>query len=552
MLQSLVIKNYAIIEQLQLNFNNDFTVITGETGAGKSILLGALSLILGQRADTSVLNDKEKKCVVEGTFNVSEKLVAPFFKNNDLDLDFPIIVRREISANGKSRAFINDTPVNLNTIKELSLTLIDIHSQHETLELNSSDFQIEVIDAFANTDELLKQYKQYFSEYQKLQQNYQQLLHIENEAKSDLDYLSFQLDELKVLKLQPGEQVDIENQLDIINNAEQILTTIQQSGDMLLNSDDSIISRMNTITQNFSKISHCSENYTQLLERLNTVLIELKDIAREIDVENDSIDVDASKLDYLTNRLNNIYALTQKHRVANSDELIELENKLENQLNDINSAEEKLKHLKQAIEKSKAALLIVAEKLSAKRKSIFKALEKNIIDNLKGLGMGDASFKIEHLINNDFSSTGIDQIDFMFSANKGMPLKPLHKTASGGELSRLMLTIKAILAKNSSIQTIVFDEIDTGVSGDIAYKMAAIMGLMSEKIQIIAITHLPQVAAKGDTHFKIYKENHQNKTLTKMKVLVGDDRIDEIAKMLSGKELTGAAKENARHLLTVK
>ncbi len=552
MLQSLIIKNYAIIEQLQLDFNNDFTVITGETGAGKSILLGALSLILGQRSDTSVLNNKEKKCVVEGTFNVDEKLVAPFFKNNDLDLDFPIIVRREISANGKSRAFINDTPVNLNTIKDLSLTLIDIHSQHETLELNSSGFQIEVIDAFANTDELLKQYKQHFSEYQKLQQNYQQLLHTENEAKSDLDYLSFQLEELKALKLQPGEQADIESQLDIINNAEQILTTMQLSASMLLNSDDSIISRMNTITQGFSKISHCSENYAQLLERLNTVLIELKDTAREIDAENDNIDVDASKLGYLTNRLNSIYGLTQKHRVTDSDELISLENNLENQLNDINSAEEKLDQLKQAIEKSKTTLLGIAEKLSAKRKTIFKALEKNIIGNLKELGMEDASFTIEHQVNKEFAITGIDQIEFMFSANKGMALKPLHKTASGGELSRLMLTIKAILAENSSIQTIVFDEIDTGVSGDIAYKMAAIMELMGKKIQIIAITHLPQVAAKGNTHFKIYKENHQNKTLTKMKVLVDDDRIDEIAKMLSGKELTNAAKENARHLLTIK
>lgn len=552
MLQSLIIKNYAIIEQLQLNFNNDFTVITGETGAGKSILLGALSLILGQRADTSVLNDKEKKCVVEGTFNVSEKLVAPFFKSNDLDLDFPIIVRREISANGKSRAFINDTPVNLNTIKELSLTLIDIHSQHETLELNSSDFQIEVIDAFANTDELLKEYKLHFSEYQKLQQNYQQLLRRENEAKSDLDYLSFQLEELKALKLQSGEQADIESQLDIINNAEQIHTTLQLSANLLLNNDDSIISRMNTITQGFSKISHCSENYQQLLERINTVLIELKDLAREVDAENDNIDVDASKLDFLTNRLNSIYALTQKHRVADADELITLENKLENQLNDINSAEEKLERLKQAIENSKKTLLNVAEKLSAKRKSSFNALEKNIIDNLKELGMGDASFKIEHHINNDFASTGIDLIEFMFSANKGMALKPLHKTASGGELSRLMLTIKAILAENSSIQTIVFDEIDTGVSGDIAYKMAAIMELMSKKIQIIAITHLPQVAAKGNTHFKIYKENSQDKTLTHMKTLTGDNRIDEIAKMLSGKELTSAAKENARHLLAVK
>lgn len=552
MLQSLVIKNYAIIEQLQLDFNNDFTVITGETGAGKSILLGALSLILGQRADTSVLNNKEKKCVVEGTFNVSEKLVAPFFKSNDLDLEFPIIVRREISANGKSRAFINDTPVNLNTIKELSLTLIDIHSQHETLELNSTNFQIEVIDAFANTDELLKEYKQHFSEYQKLQQNYQQLLRTENEAKSDLDYLSFQLEELKSLKLQSGEQGAIESQLEIINNAEQIHTTLQLSANLLLNSDDSIISRMNTITQGFSKISHCSEGYSQLLERLNTVLIELKDLAGEIDAENDNVDVDASKLDYLNSRLNSIYALTQKHKVADADELMELESKLENQLNDINSAEEKLEQLKQALENSKKTLLNIAEKLSAKRKNSFKALEKNIIDNLKELGMEDASFKIEHQVNREFAITGIDQIEFMFSANKGMVLKPLHKTASGGELSRLMLTIKAILAENSSIQTIVFDEIDTGVSGDIAYKMAAIMELMSKKIQIIAITHLPQVAAKGNTHFKIYKENHQNKTLTKMKVLMDDDRIDEIAKMLSGKELTGAAKENARHLLAVK
>jgi len=551
MLQSLLIKNYAIIEQLQLDFNNDFTVITGETGAGKSILLGALSLILGQRADVSVLNDKTKKCMVEGSFIISETKFRYFFEQHELDFETPTVIRREISDNGKSRAFINDTPVNLIAIKELATALFDIHSQHQTLELNSSDFQLEVVDSFAVIIDETVAYQQAFKSYQQLKREYEQLVNKEVAAKNDMDYLLFQINELVEFKLQPNEQQEIEGQLEIINNAEQIINALELTSNQLLASEDNIVGKLTTITSAIGKIAHCSDAFQQLHERLTSALIELKDIAVEAENELTSMDVDVSKAEYLNNRLNAIYSLTQKHRLQNSNELVELQKQLELQLLEINLADDKIKQLQTEIEQTKKELLKEATILSNKRKACFKELEKNITSNLTELGMKDAIFKVNQTVNNQLTEKGIDIVDFLFSANKGFAPKSLSKTASGGELSRLMLTIKSILAKNSSIQTIVFDEIDTGVSGDIAYKMASIMQQMSKKIQIIAITHLPQVAAKGNTHFKIYKENNKEKTLTLMKKLSLEDRVDEIAKMLSGKELTNAAKENAKNLLAI-
>lgn len=552
MLQTLLVKNYAIIEEISLDFNAGFSVITGETGAGKSILLGALSLILGQRADTSILNNKEKKCVVEGVFNVPEKLVTHFFSTNNLDLEFPVVIRREIAANGKSRAFINDTPVNLNHLKELSVLLFDIHSQHETLELNSAEFQINVIDAFAKSNSLLNDYKEKFYTLKQIEQRFNHLKNTENTAKADIDYLQFQLNELNALQLQKGEHELLEQQLEMINNAEQIISTLQFSTAGLQNDDESIISKLTIIEQAFRKISHCSEEYQQINERINSVLIELKDIFNEVESQLDNVNLDASAQEVLTTRVNTINALIQKHRLTQADELIDLQQNLEEQLDGISSSEEKLIALEKEILDKYLIAKNAAEKLSAHRLKILSAFEKNIISNLKELGMENAVFKIQHQTIKELNMFGMDEFEFMFSANKGIAPKPLNKTASGGELSRLMLTIKALLAKNSTIQTILFDEIDTGVSGDIAYKMAAIMDEMSKNIQVIAITHLPQVAAKGNTHFKIYKSIKGNKTQTFVNILNDNQRIEEIAKMLSGKELTEAAKENAKNLLIFK
>lgn len=552
MLQTLLVKNYAIIEEISLDFNAGFSVITGETGAGKSILLGALSLILGQRADTSILNNKEKKCVVEGVFNVPKELVTDFFLAHQLDLEFPVVIRREIAANGKSRAFINDTPVNLTLLKDLTNVLLDIHSQHETLALNSAEFQINVIDAFAKSNSLLNDYKEKYVSLKQLEQRFYQLKNTENSAKADADYLQFQLNELKALQLKKGEHEVLEQQLEMINNAEQIISTLQLAAEGLQNNDESIVVKLTAIEQAFRKISHCSEDYQQLNERINSVLIELKDIFSEVESQLDSVDVDASEQEVINNRVNTINTLIQKHRLTQADELIDLEQQLEEQLDGINSSEEKLLALGKEIQEKHQVATVAAEKLSAHRLKILSAFEKNIINNLKELGMENAVFKIHHQPLKELNSFGMDEFEFMFSANKGMTPKPLNKTASGGELSRLMLTIKALLAQNSTLQTILFDEIDTGVSGDIAYKMAAIMEGMSNNIQVIAITHLPQVAAKGNTHFKIYKSNKGNKTQTFVNILDNNQRIEEIAKMLSGKELTEAAKENAKNLLIIK
>lgn len=552
MLQTLLVKNYAIIEEISLDFNAGFSVITGETGAGKSILLGALSLILGQRADTSILNNKEKKCVVEGVFNVPKELVTDFFLAHQLDLEFPVVIRREIAANGKSRAFINDTPVNLTLLKDLTNLLLDIHSQHETLALNSAEFQINVIDAFAQSNSLLNDYKEKYVSLKQLEQRFYQLKNTENSAKADADYLQFQLNELKALQLKKGEHEVLEQQLEMINNAEQIISTLQLAAEGLQNNDESIVVKLTAIEQAFRKISHCSEDYQQLNERINSVLIELKDIFSEVESQLDSVDVDASEQEVINNRVNTINTLIQKHRLTQADELIDLEQQLEEQLDGINSSEEKLLALGKEIQEKHQVATADAKKLSAHRLKILSAFEKNIINNLKELGMENAVFKIHHQPLKELNSFGMDEFEFMFSANKGMTPKPLNKTASGGELSRLMLTIKALLAQNSTLQTILFDEIDTGVSGDIAYKMAAIMEGMSNNIQVIAITHLPQVAAKGNTHFKIYKSNKGNKTQTFVNILDNNQRIEEIAKMLSGKELTEAAKENAKNLLIIK
>ncbi len=549
MLKHLSITNYAIIKNLELDINKGFTVITGETGAGKSILLGALSLILGQRADTSVLNNKQKKCIVEGEFSFDKEKYSSFFEKNNLDFEPTNILRREISASGKTRAFINDTPVGLTILKELTSQLIDIHSQNQILRLQDNRFQIDVIDAFCELDKEVslytKKYKTYFENSKKLNE----LIEAKNKQNSDYDYIAFQVKEIEELDLKENEKENILSELEIINNAEEIKSTLEASTSLLINSENNLLSELKNAVKSFAKISDCSEQYNSIYKRLNSLVIELEDIAREIDNSNNTFEFNAEDLTYLNERLGRIFSIEQKHNLSSTAQLLELLEKLKIQLADSASFEDRIEEQKKLVKQQEEELTQLASGISERRKKSFKALTKNITSNLMQLGMKDASFDITHQNLPVLSSNGIDKIEFLFSSNKGVESKLLNKVASGGELSRLMLTIKSILANNKNLSTIIFDEIDSGVSGDIADKMAVIMQTISRNIQVIAITHLPQVAAKGEFHIKIYKENINGKSTTRLNQLSKKERVEEIAKMLSGEKMSDAAKENAMVLL---
>ncbi|MBE7441883.1 MAG: DNA repair protein RecN [Flavobacteriales bacterium] len=550
MLLHLSITNYAIIEKLEIDFNNGFTVITGETGAGKSILLGALSLILGQRVDTSVLNDKEKKCLVEGIFKISKENFTSFFNENDLDFEEETTIRREISTSGKSRAFINDTPVNLNVIKDLAEQLINIHSQHQNLLVKDGNYQMAIIDSFANIQSNVEDYKKKYLHYVSKRNELEKLKNNDWNSKTDLDFLKFQASEIEVLKLQLGEQTTIEEQLKLLNSVEDIKMVLHQATNLLVDKEESILVNLKQIIQSFSKINDLLPEYKTLYERLNSVSIELNDIAREVNLLNDNTNFDKENADYLNNRLSSIYSLEKKHRLSNSDELLSFLNELNYKIAQINSADDVILDLEKEVVKLESELRIIAKQLTETRKKIIPNLCQKITTNLKELGMPEATFNIQHQLNTELGMFGIDKIEFLFSANKGFNTVEIYKVASGGELSRLMLTLKSLLVKSKNLSTIIFDEIDTGVSGDIADKMGNMMKQMSEDIQILTITHLPQVAAKGQQHLKIYKTTNDNKTVTSLSILSPLEKVEEIAKMLSGKELTKAALENARNLIS--
>ncbi|MBX2958367.1 MAG: DNA repair protein RecN [Flavobacteriales bacterium] len=550
MLLHLSITNYAIIEKLEIDFNNGFTVITGETGAGKSILLGALSLILGQRVDTSVLNDKEKKCLVEGIFKISKENFTSFFNENDLDFEEETTIRREISTSGKSRAFINDTPVNLNVIKDLAEQLINIHSQHQNLLVKDGNYQMAIIDSFANIQSNVEDYKKKYLHYVSKRNELEKLKNNDWNSKTDLDFLKFQASEIEALKLQLGEQTTIEEQLKLLNSVEDIKMVLHQATNLLVDKEESILVNLKQIIQSFSKITDLLPEYKTLYERLNSVSIELNDIAREVNLLNDNTNFDKENADYLNNRLSSIYSLEKKHRLSHSDELLSFLNELNYKIAQINSADDVILDLEKEVVKLESELRIIAKQLTETRKKIIPNLCQKITTNLKELGMPEATFNIQHQLNTELGMFGIDKIEFLFSANKGFNTVEIYKVASGGELSRLMLTLKSLLVKSKNLSTIIFDEIDTGVSGDIADKMGNMMKQMSEDIQILTITHLPQVAAKGQQHLKIYKTTNDNKTVTSLSILSPLEKVEEIAKMLSGKELTKAALENARNLIS--
>ena len=548
MLQSLSVENYALIEKLEIEFKSGLNIITGETGAGKSILLGALGLILGQRADTSALKDNEKNCVIEGIFDIEKMNLKAFFEGNDIDFEKQTAVRRIITPSGKSRAYINDIPVNLTTLRDLGLKLIDIHSQHETLHLSNHQFQLNVVDVVAGNSDLLANYQQKFSSYKKEEQKLQQLIDEQKKNANDFDYYSFQFQQLHDAKLVDGEQQALEEEERELSNAETIKSELQFCSEAISEAEGSVLTILKNCHQSLKRIKEVFHRSEALLERIDSTTIELKDISQEIQDLNEKIEMNPERLATVKERLDLIYSLQQKHRVTSVFELIELRNSLDKKISQISNSEEQIAAQRQLTDELLRKLREQAFLLSEKRKAVSEKIAEYIATQLGELGMPFAKFKIDYL-ESELTNTGFDKIEFLFSANKQLSFQDVAKVASGGEMSRLMLSIKTLLAKQGDLPTIIFDEIDTGVSGEVADKMGGIIKDVSQDIQIINITHLPQIASKGDYHFFVYKESDDNSTSTQIKMLSKEERITEIAKMLSGQNLTPAAIQNAKALL---
>lgn len=550
MLRKIHIQNYALIDHLEIDFQKGLNIITGETGAGKSILLGALTLILGQRADTSVLKDKTKNCIIEGEFDVSDYDLEDFFASNDIEFDKTTIIRRQISDSGKSRAFINETPVNLNQLKELGDLLIDIHSQHENLLLSNSLFQLKVIDSFASLKNDVLAYRNKFNSYRELKQRLSKFEEDAQSATRDFDYLKHQLTELTSANLKVDELVELEALQKQLTHASEIKESLQFTYDSLNNDTASVLAMLKDSIHSLKRVSQFYQPAISIEQRIESCRIEIKDIVTEIDALNSKVDVDDELLDRVSKRIDLIYTLFHKHRVTSIDDLISLRNSIEEKVNYISGLDFNLESLRKELKLAESDLMKVATDISKKRKSSIPQVEKSVTDLLVQLGILHAAFKIDIQQLQDFQPWGIDKITFFFTANKQVAPMELSRVASGGELSRLMLSLKSLLVKSSGLPTIIFDEIDTGVSGEIADKMGTIIHEMANGMQVINITHLPQIAAKGKTHFLVYKDNLSAQSATRIKLLNPDERVIEIAKMLSGEKLTDAALSNAKELLS--
>jgi len=549
LLTALSIKNYALIEDLQISFNNGLSIITGETGAGKSILLGGLSLILGKRADISSVKDASKKCVVEATFDIANYNLKSFFKEEDLDYESETIIRREILPSGKSRAFINDSPVNLSTLTELGNYLIDIHSQHQTLELTNDHFQFQIIDALANNNEHLEDYNSHLKSFNQVKKELLDLTLQKAEALKEYDYNLFLFNELEEAQLVSGELEELENEYESLNNVEEIKEELLLSNQLLSEEQIGILNSLTSLKNSLQKLSKLSKTYSELFNRVNSSLIELDDVFGEIEDAQGNLEANPNRLDEVNIKLQKIHNLLLKHSASDIDELIEIKTQLSNKVLATETIEEAILKKENILKTLELSLNNLAEDLHIKRIKAIPELSNQLEIILADLGMENAKFNISVLKQEDFFSNGKDKLNFLFTANKGGEFKPLKKAASGGELSRIMLAVKSILAKYIQLPSIMFDEIDTGVSGEISNKMAAIMQQMSKTMQVFTITHLPQIAAKGDTHFKVFKKDIDNTTTTQMVKLNTDDRIVEIAQMLGGKEMSTSAIAHAKQLL---
>lgn len=550
MLQKLYISNYALIQEVNLDFQKGLTIITGETGAGKSILLGAMHLLLGDRTDASMVKDTSKKCIIEAVWNIQQYNLQAYFADNDLDYDAVCIIRREISGANKSRAFINDTPANLQQLKELSSKLIDIHSQHDTLLIHNQQFLLQLLDAPANNISHLKEFSKKFISWKKTQKEKNALELQEKKFADEEDFLKFQFDELELANITEKEFENIENEIDILSNIEEIKESYISSIN-LLEHEEGLLIQLKHFQQLLSNVSKFDVSAEDLKSRVQILDIEIKDILNDIKIKSDRIEPDPSKLENLTSRFNQLNHLLHKHRLSNAQELLFLKNSIQDKLRDTNDLSDKILELGKQEELLHNEVKEIAIKLSQNRKKILPELEKKSVELLRKLGIPDARIKIELITKENFDATGGDFAKLFFSANKGNELKEINKVGSGGELSRLMLSLKKIIAGSVALPTIVFDEIDTGISGAVADSMGEILKEMGTEMQVIAITHLPQIASKGDDHFKVLKSSIGQNTTTSIQQLSGNERINEIAAMLSGKALSEAAISNAKSLLGV-
>lgn len=549
LLTNLSIKNYALIEELQVKFGSGLTIITGETGAGKSILLGGLSLVLGKRADISAVKNTKKKCVIEATFDIANYNLRSFFSQEDLDYESETIIRREILPSGKSRAFINDSPVNLDKLKNLGSFIIDIHSQHETLEITTNEVQFQIIDALANNNKILEDYSKALKDFKGFKIQLKEIIQQKADALKEQDYNVFLLNELTEAGLVSGELESLESEFETLNNIEDIKEALSNSHALLSNEQIGILDNLNALKSNLSRLSDISSNYSELYERVNSALIELDDVFAEVESAQDNLEADPQRLDQVDSKLKQIHNLLVKHTASDIDELLEIKESLDVKVDKAFNLDNEISKVEDCIKSSELKLRSLADKIHASRSKTIPNLVQQLEHLLSELGMPNARFKIELKTSDEYFSNGSDNLAFLLSANKGAEFKSLKKSASGGELSRIMLAIKSILAEYVQLPTIMFDEIDTGVSGEISNKMAGIMQDMSKNLQVFTITHLPQIAAKGDSHFKVFKEEVEEQTITKLSKLNWDDRIVEIAQMLGGSKLSSSAIEHAKQLL---
>lgn len=554
MLKSLYIKNYALIDSLEIDFGSGFSVITGETGAGKSIILGALSLILGQRADIKAIKQGESKCVIEGAFDVSAYDLKEFCEEKGIEYDpDSYILRREVLSTGKSRAFINDSPVGLNDLKELGGQMIDIHSQHQNLLLADSRFQMQVVDALAGNKNLLKEYQQAYHQYRYAEKALEDLKDQVRKSKEEEDYLRFQHDSLQEAALQEGEQEELERELEILNHAEDIKSSLYRVHTLLSEDERGIVSGLKeslSTSRSLAKVYHKAEEISQ---RLETAYIDMKDMASEMGRLAEDVEFNPERLTFIETRLDLIYTLQKKYHLSSVEELLSLYGDLIQKLANIESSDQQVDALEKEVQVKHEKMLSLAEALTDRRMSVSGKIETELEQKASYLGMPNIRFKCDVITGDSPNIYGMDSIQFQFSANKNVPLQPVANIASGGEISRIMLCLKSMIAGATALPTIIFDEIDTGVSGEIADKMGQVMLEFGRNMQVIAITHLPQIAAKGKTHYKVYKSDDSNDfTTTKLAMLSDKDRLDEIARMLSGSTVTEAAIQNAKVMLGTK
>ena len=549
MLKSLHIKNYALIDSLEIDFPSGFSVITGETGAGKSILLGAISLILGQRADAKAIKQGENKCIIEGVFGISDYSLHDFFSEHEIDYEDNCILRRELLSSGKSRAFINDTPVTLNDLKELGNQLIDIHSQHQNLLLSDRSFQLKVVDLLAGNKNIVRDYQNLFREYRQIEKELTDLKESMQRNKEEEEYLRFQYNALAEASLKEGEQEELEEEMDALNHSEDIKSALFKIHSLLSNDEKGIVSSLKECLNSSQNISGIYKASEEIAERAESAYIDMKDLAREVEKMAEDVEFNPNRLNQIEERLDVIYSLLKKHHRNNIPELLQFQEELSKKLEIIDSSDEILYELEKKFLAKRTNITLKAKEISERRFSAKETLEKKLVEKVVTLGMPNVRFECQITMKDEFDISGIDKISYLFSANKNAALQPVSEIASGGEISRLMLCLKSMIAGATALPTIIFDEIDTGVSGEVADKMGQIMQDFGKKMQVMAITHLPQIAAKGSSHFFVYKTDEEDTTVTNLRKLSRQERIEETARMLSGSQLTDAALANAKEIL---